>query len=333
MRNTFVYSFVFALLLLYPSLPQSPRADTSILKLNLGGKGVSGPYFPTVKSIADLVNQNHTRHGVRLTIRSSRSSVSIINTVLTGKLELGVARRDHIYQASRGLAQWAGRPQTELRSVLNVQAERVALVAFVKSGIRSILDLKGRRIFIGGPNSDLRPAAIDVLAASGIDPDLDITLKGSVIDEAPGMMKENEIDAFFYVMGSMNRDFIDLVYGAGKLYLVPITGPGIDRLLAANPFYQKLMISIQHHPYFANKTDTQVLGVKTGLITTTRTAEKTTYLLTREIIGYIKQKKIQNATGEILSLREMTTGMAAPIHPGATRYYQQAGIDYSAAIP
>lgn len=333
MRKPFLYIFVCALLALGPTFPQSLRAEANIQNLKIGGKSVFGPYFPTVNSIADLINQNHTRHGIRLTIKSSRSSVSIINAVLSGQLDFGVARMGHIYQAFKGLAEWAEKPQTELRSVLNVHAEQVALVASVKSGIHSIQDLQSRCVFIGGPNSDLRHTAIDILAASGIDPESNIIVKGKVIDEAPSMMKENEIDAFFYIMGGMNREFIDLVYGTGKVYLIPITGPDIDRMIARNPFYRKSTVSIQHHPYFVNESDTQVLGVKAGLITSTSVADKTTYFVVRELFENIKQNKNQNATADFLTIGEITTGMAAPIHPGAVRYYQQAGLDYSAAIP
>ena len=333
MRNTFIHTLVLAIFMVSLAGLHSLQAEAGVVKLNMGGRGVSGPYFPTAGTIAKLVNQKHAQHGVRITVQSSRRSVPIVKAVMSGELDLGVARLGHIYQAFRGFAAWDGNPQIELRSVLNVHAEQVALVASVKSGIRTIQDLKNRCVFIGGPTSDLRHTVIDILTASGIDPNSDITIRGKATEEVPGMMQDNEIEAFFYIMGSINREFVDLVSGPQKLSLIPIAGLAVDHMITRNPFYEKSTVEIQHYPYFANETYVQVLGVKAGLITSSRLAENIAYIIVREVFENMNQIKPQYTTTKILTPREMTTDMAAPIHAGAAKFYQQAGIDYKTTMP
>ena len=231
----------------------SPLAVAEKANVTLGGKGISGPFFPTAGTIANSVNRKRNDHGVRITVKSRRESVSIINSVMSGEFEFGVVHRSLIYLAYNGLAEWSGRPQKGLRSIFNVHAEQVACVASVESGIRNIRDLNGRRVFIGGPRSDLLYTVIDILTAAGIDPQSDLTVDGAAVEVAPEMMQDDEIDAFFYIMGTTNRAFIDLFSGPQQVTLVPITGAGIDELTAANPFYEKSVISIKSYPYFKNE--------------------------------------------------------------------------------
>ena len=231
----------------------------------MGAKSITGPFFPTAGTIANSVNRNRNDHGIRITVKSRHGSVSIIKSVMSGEFEFGVVHRSFIYQAYNGLAEWKGRPQKGLRSICNVHAEQVALVASVESGIRNIRDLNGRRVFIGGPRSDLLYTAIDILTAAGIDPQSDLAITGAAVEEAPAMMQDDAIDAFFYIMGTTNRAFIDLFSGPQQVVLVPITGAGIAELTAANPFYEKPVVSIKSYPYFKNETDVGRPGTSINL--------------------------------------------------------------------
>ena len=257
----------------------SPLAVAEKTMVTLGGKGISDPFFPTAGTIANSVNRKHNDHGIRITVKSRRGSVSIINSAISGEFEFGVVHRSVIYQAYNGLAGWNGRPQKGLRSICNVHAEQVALVVSVESGIRNLRDLKGRRVFIGGPRSDLFYTVRDILRAAGIDPQSDLTAAGAAVEEAPELMQDDEIDAFFYIMGITNRALLDLFSGPRQMALVPITDAGIDELTAANPFYEKSVVSINSYPNFKNETDVETVSVKAGLVTSAGVSDRIVYTI------------------------------------------------------
>ena len=170
MRGTSIFKSALIICLPVFVALSSPPAIAEKTEVILGGKSISGPFFPTAGTIANSVNRKRYDHGIRMTVKSRRESVSIIKSVMSGEFEFGVVHRILIYQAYNGLAGWNGRPQKGLRSICNVHSEQVALVASVESGIRNLRDLNGRRVFIGGPGSDLFYSVIDILTAAGIGP-------------------------------------------------------------------------------------------------------------------------------------------------------------------
>jgi TRAP transporter TAXI family solute receptor len=302
-------------------------------RVTLGGKGISGPFFPTAGTIANSVNQKRNDHGIRITVKSRRGSVSIIKSVLSGEFEFGVVHGSRIFQAYNGLAEWKGRPQKGLRSICNVHAEQIVLVASVESGIRNLCDLNGRRVFIGGPRSDLRDTAIDILTAAGIDPQSDLTVTGAAAEVVPGMMQDDAIDAFFYTMGTTNRALLELFAGPRPVALVPILGAGIDKLTAANPFYEKSVVSIKFYPYYKNETDVVTISVKAGLMTSAEVPDRIVYTIAEEVFENVDVYKNRHPTARVLTWHEMTEGLASPVHPGAAKFYQQSGIEYSVGKP
>lgn len=324
-------TFIFCILILV--VLSAPPSIAERIEVTLSGKGISGPYFPTAGTIATLVNQKRNDHGIRITVKSRRDSVSILKSVMSGEFECGVVRMNRISQAVKGLAEWKGNQQTALRSILNVQAEQIGLVVSAQSGIRMLADLKGKRVFIGGPRSDLRHDAMQILDAVGIDPRSDLTTSGAAVEEAPELMQDNAIDAFFYIVGITNRAFIDLVSGPQTLHLVPISGPDIDKMIATSPFVEKAIISIAPYSYFANTSNVETVGFKAGLITATRVPDKIVYTIAEAVVENFEYFKNRYPASATMTRNEMTRGMIAPVHQGAEQFYKELGFGYSLVLP
>lgn len=302
-------------------------------KITLGGKGVFGPSFPSASTIANAVNQKDDDQGLQITVKSRRRSGVIIESVMAGEFEFGVVLNSSVYQAYSGLADWNGRPQNGLRSVCNVYPEQVALVASVESGIHDIHDLNNKRVFIGSPGSDLLYTVKDILAAAGIVLQTDVVISNTAIEAVPEMMQDDTIDAFFYILGTMNRTFIDLFSGSHKLVLVSIAGIGLDQLTANNPFYKKSIISTQSYPYFMNANDVETISVGAGLVTSIGVSDTIVYRVANKVFENRNEYIQRHPTARVLSRREMTKGMVVPVHSGADMFYQQSKISYSVVKP
>jgi TRAP transporter TAXI family solute receptor len=295
--------------------------------VTIGTGAVTGVYYPTGAAIARLVNRKRAQYGIRAAVESTAGSVFNVNAVLSGNLEFGLAQSDRQYEAVNGLGEWQqqGR-QEDLRAVFSIHQESVTLIAAVDAGIAKIEDLRDKRVNIGAPGSGERRNAIDVLAAAGIDYNTDLTAESVKTAEAPGLLQEGRIDAFFYTVGHPCGAVKEAAVGARKVRLVTVGGPGIDRLIAGHPYYVKTAIPAALYPEMQNESDVQTFGLKATLVTSVRVPDETVYAITKEVFDNFEEFKKCYPAFAMLTKTAMLEDLSAPIHPGAMKYYKQAGL-------
>ena len=172
--------------------------------VTIGTGGVTGVYYPTGGAISRMVNKKSKEYSIKATVESTAGSVYNINAVLSGDLEFGVAQSDRQFQAYNGLAEWgkAG-PQRDLRAVFSIHPESITLIASAASGVKNVMDLTGKRGNIGNPGSGQLQNSKDVLEAVGVSLDA-INAEQVKAVEAPGLLQDEKIDAFFYTVGHPN---------------------------------------------------------------------------------------------------------------------------------
>jgi TRAP-type uncharacterized transport system substrate-binding protein len=200
--------------------PADVQAKTTFVTIGTGG--ITGVYYPTGGAIAKMVNAKRKEYGIRATVESTGGSVFNINAMMSGDLEFGVAQSDRQYQAIKGMAEWDGKPQKDLRAVFSIHPESVTLLATVDSGINDHQ----------GPQR----ANASISATSGIRtaPELPLTpwkpmgsigrrisrLNRSKAAEAPGLLQDGRIDAFFYTVGHPSGAYKEATAGATKVRFV-----------------------------------------------------------------------------------------------------------------
>ena len=190
-----------------PAVQEAPKeaaapAPAKTAFVTIGTGGITGVYYPTGGAIAKIVNLKRQDYGIRATVESTGGSVFNVNAVMAADLEFGIVQSDRQYQAWHGEAEWKDKgKQEDLRAVFTIHPEAITLVAADDAGINSIQDLKGKRVNIGNPGSGQRQNSIDALTAAGIDYEKDIKAESVVADEAPGLLQDGRIDAYFYTVG------------------------------------------------------------------------------------------------------------------------------------
>ncbi|GAB6096698.1 TAXI family TRAP transporter solute-binding subunit [Desulfatiferula olefinivorans] len=291
----------------------------------IGTGGITGVYYPTGGAIAKIVNAKRDVYGLRCTVESTGGSVFNVNAVLSGDLEFGVVQSDRQHQAYHGQKEWqdAG-PQKNLRSVFSLHPEAVTLLAAVDAGIETFADLKGKRVNIGNPGSGQRENAIDALSASGIDYTKDILAESVKAAEAPGLLQDERLDAFFYTVGHPSGAFKEATSGRLKTRFIAI--PNTDDLIKSFPYYAKTHIPVSFYPGAANTADTQTFGVKATLVTSAAVPDDVVYAVTKEVFEHFEEFKNLHPAFEVLTREGMLEGLSAPIHPGAMKYYKEAGL-------
>ena len=304
--------------------PTPVVAKTTFVTIGTGG--ITGVYYPTGGAIARIVNKKRKVYGIRCTVESTGGSVFNVNAVMAGDLEFGVVQSDRQYQAINGLAEWKEKgPQKDLRAVFTIHPESITLVAADDAGIKSINDLRGKRVNIGNPGSGQRQNSIDGLTNAGINYETDLKAEGVKAAEAPGLLQDGRIDAFFYTVGHPSGAIKEATAGRRKVHFVPITG--VEKLLQKYPYYAKAFIPIKLYPGATNKSDVDTFGVKATFVTSAKVDDKVVYAVTKEVFDNFESFKKLHPAYEVLTKQNMLEGMSAPIHPGAMKYYKESGLD------
>jgi TRAP transporter TAXI family solute receptor len=291
----------------------------------IGTGGVTGVYYPTGGAIARIVNRKKDECGMRLTVESTGGSVFNINAIMSGDLEFGVVQSDRQYQAINGLAEWEGNPQKDLRALFSIHPESVTLVAAVDSGINTIEDLRGKIVNIGNPGSGQRQNSIDALDAVGINYETDIQAESLKAAEAPGMLQDGRIDAFFYTVGHPSGAFKEATSGTRKVKFIPIELP--ESFYEKFPYYAPSIVPVVgNYPGAANDADVPTFGVKATFVTSAKVPEDHVYCLVKEIFENFDDFKKLHPAYAVLTKQNMLQGLSAPLHPGAIKYYEEAGL-------
>jgi TRAP transporter TAXI family solute receptor len=291
--------------------------------LVVGGGSTTGVYYQVALNICKIVNDKLGSKGYNCIGRPALGSVFNINAIKRGLLNYGVAQSDRVWQAANGTANWKGKPQKNLRTVFSAHPETVMIVTRADTGIKSIADLKGKRVNIGNPGSGQRGNALDVLRLSGIDKDKDIKAEGLQQHEANRALVDKKIDAFFYTVGNPWGGGLE-ISNSTAIRMIPINAKGIMDLVAGKPFY--VMTNIPGGIYKGVDKDVPTYAVKATFVTGKNQPNDVVYNVVKTIFDNLDQFRATHAAFKYLTKKDMLGGLSAPFHPGATRYYKEKGL-------
>jgi len=294
--------------------------------VTIGTGGVTGVYYPTGGAIAKMVNKKRKEYHLRATVESTGGSVFNVNAINSGDLEFGVVQSDRQYQAYNGTADWKGKPVKKLRAVFSIHPESVTIVAAADKNIKTVADLKGKVVNIGNPGSGQRGNAMDLLAAAGIDYKKDIKAEGLKAAESAGMLQDGRIDAFFYTVGHPNGSVKEAVAGARKVNFVAVPADVVKKLTDKFSYYASSYIPVAQYKGVANEGNVDTFGVKATLCTSADVPDEVVYAITKEVFENLETFKKLHPAYAVLTKESMLQGLSAPIHPGAMKYYKEAGL-------
>ena len=214
----------------------------------IGTGGTAGTYYPIGGLIANAIsNPPGSRAcadggscgvpGLVATAVASNGSVANINGITSGQMESGFTQSDVAFWAYTGTGVYEGKPKVaDLRLIANLYPETIHVVARKGAGIKSVADLKGKRVSLDEPGSGTLVDARIILAAYGIT-EKDIKPEYLKPNQAGDKMKDGGLDAFFFVGGYPTGAISELASAGGGIELVPVTGPEVDKMLKEYGFF------------------------------------------------------------------------------------------------
>lgn len=311
----FLTSFIFTVLgTTYPAF-----AKQDIL---IGGGSVTGVYYQAALQTCKLMNQN-IGNAYNCIGRPALGSVFNINAVVRGLLDFGITQSDVNFEATSGRGPWEDKPVTSLRSVFSMHPETVLLMTRMDTGIKSIADLKGKIVNIGNAGSGHRGNAIDILNLYGLDPTKDIVPEELQQSEASQALINRKSDAFFYTVGNPSSAMKDPA-NAIPVDLIDINSKAIKKFVSQNPYY--VMTTIPAGTYKGISHPTETYAVKATVVTSATLSEQAVYDYVKTIFENLDQLKSMHPAFKTLDPKDMLTGLTAPLHRGAIKYYKERGL-------
>jgi len=288
----------------------------------IGTGGTAGTYYPVGGMIANSVSQPGK---LVATAQASNGSLANVTAVAGGSLEAGMTQSDVATWAYTGTGAFEGKPKiADLRMIANLYPESIHLVVKKGAGIKSVADLKGKRVALDEPGSGTLINARMVLAAYGVK-ESDIKPEYIKPNQAGDKLKDGALDAFFFVGGAPAGAIAELASGGAGIELVPLTGPQAEALRKTNPYFAVDNIAAGT---YKDVSAVQTLAVGAQLVTSAKIDNDTVYQVTKAMYSEATQKALQagHAKGKFITKENAVQGVGIPYHPGAEKFYKEVGV-------
>ncbi len=319
-RLSIAASTFLVLVIVAALLSRSPRGEDSRDLLILGTGPVSGLYYPTGGMIAGLVNRRQEAYGFRLAVEPTDGALTNIDQVVAGKLDFAITQADLEHQAVHGEGPWqATGPRDRLRAIASLLPETVVLVAAVAGGVERLEDVRGKRVDIGPPGSGRRKNAQQLLRSAGIDWTSDLVATELPLDETIAGFAAGELDAAFLTVGHPSEALTAITRQSEVRFVELASGD----FLAQHPDYVALWVPSQLYPEAADRQPVATVGTKATLVTSVEVAEDYVYAITSSLFENLEEARSLHPAFAFLEREQMLRGFAAPVHPGALRYFRQ----------
>lgn len=288
----------------------------------IGTGGTAGTYYPVGGMIANAVSQPGK---IVATAQASNGSVANVNGVASGAMESGFSQSDVATWAFTGTGVYEGKPKvTELRMIANLYPESIHLVVKKGSGIKSVADLKGKRVALDEPGSGTLVNARTVLAAFGVK-ESDIKPEYIKPNQAGDKLKDGALDAFFFVGGAPAGAIAELASSGAGIELVPLTGPQAEALRKSNPY---LAVDTIAAGTYKDVPAVQTMAMGAQWVTSAKADTETVYQITKALYGKAAQDALAagHAKGKFITKENAVMGVGIPFHPGAEKFYKEVGL-------
>ncbi len=305
-----------------PAPASSRSAGNSI---TIGTGGVTGVYYPAGGAICLLVNRDRKDHGFRCSVESTGGSVFNLNKISSGELDMGIAQSDWQFHAYNGTSRFEDQgPAKNLRSVFSIHPEPFTVVARAASGIRVLEDMKGKRVNIGNPGSGQRGTMEVLMKAQGWTKDDFQSVSELSSRDQSSALCAGQIDAMVFTVGHPSQSIKEATTSCDSV-IVEVSGPVIDKLVRDNEYYRTTIIPAGM--YRGNHDDVRTFGVVATFVASEATPADAVYTVVKAVFENFEAFKMLHPAFKILNKADMIKkGLSAPLHPGAVKYYKEAGL-------
>ena len=291
--------------------------------ISIATGGTGGVYYPMGGGLASVLSKKVP--GMSATAEVTGGSVDNLNLIGTGKPYVGFSMADAAKDAQSVQDKFTGK-KVDLSTLLVLYPNRMHIVTTGATGIKTMQDLKGKRVSTGSPGSATEVMAFRVIEAAGLDKDKDMRRERLSVAESVNAVKDRKIDAFFWVGGLPTAAVTDLANTPNTQIVMIDHSKEVD---AMNKKYGNLYFKdvIPKTTYKGMEKDNNVISVANILVTSPKMSEKDAYNIVKAVFD--NKIELVRTHYEYISVTlegQKTASTPIPFHPGALKYFKEKNV-------
>ena len=289
--------------------------------------GTGGVWYPLGGAMGGVIGKNVPNTDANT--EATTAAIDNLKLLVAGKAGMAFAYDYHAVWANEGkMIKELGKKQP-VRVVLSFYEQPLHIVTKEGTGIKSVMDLRKRRVSVGAPNSGTEEQADYVLKALGIDWNKDFTREKLGASESVAALKDGKIDAFFWSGAVPTSSIIDLSSTPGlKMVLLPVAGETADKIMKANP-------AVFHKTHFAKGSyggvdaDVEAIAI-TAVVDAMDTfpADRMYQIVSAIFANTMEISAVWKDATKLTpakSIAQMTPEAVKFLHPGAEKFFKEKG--------
>ncbi len=285
--------------------------------LNIATGGTAGTYYPLGGAMAEILNK--AIPGMNASAQSTGASVANINMLRDGSVDLAIVQNDITYYAANGTEMFKDKKVSNLQGIAALYPETCQFLTLEKSGIKSVMDFKGKRIAVGAAGSGTEANARQIMEAYGLTYK-DIEVQYLSFGEAASALKDGNVDAAFVTAGYPTAAIQDIA-SQHPIRLLPVDPDKADALIAKYPFYTKTTIPAGTYAGF--NEEIPAVSVMAILITTDKLDAGLGYDVTKAIFSGLDRLQAAHSVGKMITKEGAMKGMSIKMNGGAEKFFKE----------
>lgn len=282
--------------------------------------GTSGVYYPLGVALTQIYGK--AIPDAKASVQATKASAENLNLLQAGRGEIAFTLGDALSDAWKGNEEAGFKaPLKKLRGVAGIYSNYIQLVASAESGIKTLADLKGKRLAVGAPKSGTEINTRAILRGAGMSyKDLG-KVEYLPFGESVELMKNRQIDATLISAGLGVSAIRDLATSV-KMVVVAIPADVVAKI--NDPAY--IAGTIPANTYEGQTAAVTTVAIENFLVTHEGVPVETVYKMTKAMYENLDQMVAAHTAAKAIKREEGPKHMPLPLHPGAEKYYREVGL-------
>ncbi|MBI5792311.1 MAG: TAXI family TRAP transporter solute-binding subunit [Rhodocyclales bacterium] len=282
--------------------------------------GTSGVYYPMGVALSQIYGK--AMPGAKTSAQVTKASAENLNLLQAGRGEIAFTLGDALNEAWKGNEEAGFKtPLKKLRTIAAIYPNYIQIVANADSGIKSLADLKGKRVAVGAPKSGTELNARDIFKGAGMSYKDFAKVEYLPFGESVELMKNRQLDATLISAGLGVAAIRDLATSV-KIVLVPIPADVVAKIGEAA--YQAG--TVPANTYNGQTEATATVAIQNFLVSHEGVSTDAGYKMTKAIFEHLPELQAAHAAAKAITRENAAKAPPAPLHAGAEKYYREVGL-------
>ena len=288
--------------------------------INVLTGGTSGVYYPMGVALSQVYSK--ALPSAKSSVQATKASSENLNLLQSGRGEIAFTLGDALNEAWKGNEEAGFKtPLKKLRTVAAIYPNYIQIVAGADSGIKTLADLKGKRVAVGAPKSGTELNARDIFKAAGMSYKDFAKVEYLSFGESVELIKNRQLDATLISAGLGVAAIRDLAT-ALKISIVPIPADVVAKIGEAA--YQPG--TVPANTYGGQTDAVPTVVIQNFLVSHEGVPADTVYKMTKAMFDNLADLHAAHAAAKAISRENAPKAPPVPLHPGAEKYYREVGL-------